>query len=71
MKMAIPEVCAMNINVMVLTTLGKVNINAGTNIAPVVLFIPVISKTRHADKDKNTISNKPCTDGTLSTPPRP
>jgi hypothetical protein len=49
----------MNINVIVLTTLGKVTINEGTNIAPVVLLIFAISNTRHADNARNNINRKP------------
>jgi hypothetical protein len=67
--MAIPDVCAININVIVLTTLGNVTINAGTKIAPVVLLIPTISNTIHADKARHNIKMNPCTAGILYTLP--
>jgi hypothetical protein len=69
--MAIPDVCAININVIVLTTLGNVTITAGTRIAPVTLLIPAISKTRHAERVKNSIKTNPCTAGILCTLPKP
>jgi hypothetical protein len=59
MNIAIPDVCAININVIVLTMLGNVTISAGTSTAPVVLLIFVISKTRHADSVMNNMSKNP------------
>jgi hypothetical protein len=65
MKIAIPDVCAININVIVLTTLGNVTIKADTNIAPVVLLIPAISNTIQADNARNNMKRNPCTAGIL------
>ncbi len=64
-----PEVCAININVMVLTTLGNVSIRAGARIAPVVLLICKISSIRHADSEKQEDQQKAMHRGyTVNTP---
>ena len=70
MRIPIPDVCAMNINVIVLTTLGNVWRTAAVRTAAVILFICSISSIRQADTAMQTISRKPCTAGTLYCPPR-
>ncbi len=68
-RIPMPDVCAINIKVIVLAMLGKVTSTRGTNTAPVVLLIPVISRIKHADTAIRRRNKTPCTAGILCTPP--